>query len=175
MVEKVPSWSDAVPRETKEDPQVSKLEVRIVDMDPLRVASVLGFGESPETLATQKMQAFMQSKGLRFEDVRWFGFNNPNPTPGSPNYGYEVWVTVGPEIEAEGEVVIKEIPARKYAVTRFTGLENIGRVWRDLVLWFEDSAYKKPPYWHECLENLLVHPDTPYDRYTFDLYLPITD
>ncbi len=154
---------------------MSKLEVRIVDMDPIRVASVLGFGESPEPLAAQKMQAFMEAKGLRFEDVQWFGFNNPDPTPGSPNYGYEVWTTVDPEIEAEGEVVIKEIPARKYAVTRFTGLENIGRVWRDLVLWFEDSAYKKPAHWHECLENLLVHPDTPYDEYAFDLYLPIAD
>lgn len=154
---------------------MSEIDVRIVDMGPMRVASVLGFGESPEPQSSQKMLAFMESKGLRFSDVRWFGFNNPDPTPGSPNYGYETWITVGPEIEAEGEVVIKEIPTRRYAVTGFVGLENIGRVWQELVLWFEDSPYKKPPHWHECLENLLVHPDTPYDEYAFDLYLPIAE
>ena len=154
---------------------MSELEVRIVDREPMRVASVLGFGESPEPLASDKMLAFMESKGLSFEDVQWFGFNNPNPSPGSPNYGYEVWITVGPEIEGEGEVTIKEIPARRYAVTGFTGLENIGRVWRELVLWFEDSPYRKPPHWHECLEHLLVHPGTPYDDYAFDLYLPIAE
>lgn len=154
---------------------MSEIDVRIVDMGPMRVASVLGFGESPEPQSSQKMLAFMESKGLRFSDVRWFGFNNPDPTPGSPNYGYETWITVGPEIEAEGEVVIKEIPTRRYAVTGFVGLENIGRVWQELVLWFEDSPYNKPPHWHECLENLLVHPDTPYDEYAFDLYLPIAE
>jgi effector-binding domain-containing protein len=154
---------------------MSKLDVRIVDREPMRVASVLGFGESPEPMASEKMLAFMASKGLQFEEVEWFGFNNPSPSPGSPNYGYEVWVTVGPEIEGEGEIVIKEIPARKYAVTGFTGLEKIGQVWQELVLWFEDSPYKKPAHWHQCLENLLVLPTTPYEQYAFDLYLPIAE
>jgi DNA gyrase inhibitor GyrI len=119
------------------------------------------------------MLAFLESKGLHFDDVRWFGFNNPNPSPGSPNYGYDVWATVGPKVEAEGEIVIKEIPAREYATLRCEGLENIGRRWKELVLWFEDSPYQKPPHWHECLENLLTHPDTPYEDFCFDLYLPI--
>jgi hypothetical protein len=48
-------------------------------------------------------------------------------------------------------------------------------VWRDLVLWFEDSPYKKPPHWHECLEELLTPPDVPFDEYVFDLYLPIAE
>jgi effector-binding domain-containing protein len=153
--------------------EVSELEVRIVQMEPMRVAVAHGYGESPELIAADKMLAFLASKGLKFEDVRWFGFNNPNPSPGSPNYGYDVWATVGPDVEGEGDVVIKEVPARRYAVTRFKDLSNIGQVWKQLVLWFEDSAYKKPSYWHECLENLLVHPDTPYEEYVFDLYLPI--
>ena len=25
---------------------------------------------------------------------RLFGYNNPDPTPGSSNYGYDVWITV---------------------------------------------------------------------------------
>jgi DNA gyrase inhibitor GyrI len=152
---------------------VTDLDVRIVEMEPMRVACAHGFGASPELQAIEKMLSFLDSKGLRFEDVRWFGFNNPDPSPGSPNYGYDVWATVGPEIEAEGEITMREIPARRYAVARCEGLEHIGEVWRQLVLWFEDSPYRKPPHWYECLENLLVHPDTPFEDYVFDLHLPI--
>jgi AraC family transcriptional regulator len=86
--------------------KVSELEVRIVDMEPMRVASAHGFGEHPEDLAWQRMLAFAQAQGLDTESVRFFGFNNPNPSPGSPNYGYEQWMTVGPEVEAGGEIVI---------------------------------------------------------------------
>jgi effector-binding domain-containing protein len=154
---------------------MSKLDVRIVNMEPMRVAVAHGFGPSPEAIATDQMLAFLASKGLAFEDVRWFGFNNPDPSPGSPNYGYDVWATVGPEVEGEGDIAIKQVPARMYAVTRFKDLNNIGRVWQELVLWFEASPYKKPPHWRECLENLLVSPDTPFEEYEFDLYLPIRD
>jgi effector-binding domain-containing protein len=154
---------------------MSESDVRIVKMEPMRVASALGFGASPEELASQKMLAFMEARGLRFEDVRWFGFNNPSPSPGSPNYGYEVWITVGPGVEGEGDVSIKEIPARHYAVTHCAGLETIGRDWRQLVLWFEASPYQRPPHWVECLEHLLTPPTLPEDQYTFDLYLPIAE
>lgn len=154
---------------------MSKLEVRIVRLEPMRVASAHGFGTSPEEQAGDKMLAFMQANGLEFEQVRWFGFNNPCPSPGSPNYGYEVWVTVGPDVEGEGEITIKEVPDRLYAVTRFKGLEKISQVWQELVDWFEDSPYKRPPHWDQCLENLLIHPHTPYDQYVFDLYLPIAE
>jgi DNA gyrase inhibitor GyrI len=154
---------------------MSELEVRIVEMEPMRVATAHGFGEGPEELATQKMLAFMESKELTFEDVRWFGFNNPDPSHGSPNYGYDVWVTVGPDVEGDGEITIKEVPARRYAVARCEGLSTIGQVWRQLVLWFEDSPYKKPPHYTECLENLLTHPRTPYEEFVFDLHLPIAD
>jgi effector-binding domain-containing protein len=153
---------------------MSELEVRIVEMPPMRVASAHGFGESPEPLAWEKILAFAQAKGIDVGQARFFGFNNPNPSPGSPNYGYEQWMTVGPEVEAEDDIVIKEIPARSYAVTRFKGLENITRVWQELVLWFEDSPYKRPAHWwSECLEELLTPPDVPPEEYEFNLYLPI--
>jgi len=154
---------------------MSELEVRIVRLEPMRVASAHGFGGSPEEQAGDKILAFLAARGLEFEQIRWFGFNNPDPSPGSPNYGYEVWVTVGPEVEGEGEVTIKQVPARLYAVTRFKGLENVGRKWKELVAWFEASPYKKPPHWDQCLENLLTHPRTPYSDYVFDLYLPIAE
>jgi effector-binding domain-containing protein len=156
---------------------MSELEVKIVKMEPMRVAAALGFGTSPEPEAWDKILAFGRAKGLLddSEGVRFFGFNNPSPTPGSPNYGYEQWMTVGPDVEAEGDIEIKEIPSRRYAVTQFKGLENIGRVWQELVTWFEDSPYKKPAHWHQCLEELLTPVGTPPEEYVFDLYLPIAE
>jgi len=154
---------------------MSELDVRIVQMEPMRVASALGYGASPEPQAWEKILAFAESKGLDPEAARFFGFNNPTPSPGSPNYGYEQWMTIGPDVEAEGEITIKEIPARLYAVTRFKGLSNIGQVWQQLVTWFEDSPYKKPPHWHQCLEELLTSPDVPPEEYVFDLYLPLAE
>jgi DNA gyrase inhibitor GyrI len=152
---------------------MSELEVRIVQLEPMRVAAAHGFGETPEEQAAQKILAFIESRGLRFEDVRWFGFNNPDPSPGSPNYGYDVWITVDADVEPEGDVKILDFDGGLYAVTGFEGVERIGEVWKQLVRWREDSTYQKGH--HQWLENLLTPPDTPYDKYVFDLYLPIVE
>ena len=154
---------------------MSENDVQIVRLEPMRVASAYGFGESPELEAWEKILDFARSKGLLEQpgSYRFFGFNNPNPSPGSPNYGYEQWITVGPEIEAEGDIEIKEFPGGLYATTRCEGVGNIEATWRRLLRWFEDSAYTKPPNFLECLEELLTPPSLPYEEYVFDLYLPI--
>lgn len=154
---------------------MSENDVQIVRLEPMRVASAYGFGESPELEAWQKILDFAESQGLLEQpgSYRFFGFNNPNPSPGSPNYGYEQWITVGPEIEAEGDIEIKEFPGGLYAATRCKGVSNIEAEWRRLLRWFEDSAYTKPPNFLQCLEELLTAPSLPYEDYVFDLYLPI--
>jgi len=154
---------------------MSDLEVRIVELEPMRVAYALGFGTSPELEAWDKILAFGKSKGLLEdpESVRFFGFNNPDPSPGSPNYGYEQWLVVGDDVEAEGDVKIKDFPGGLYAVTRFKGLDNIGQVWKDLVRWQEDSKYKSGS--HQWLEELHTSVDSPPEEYVFDLWLPIME
>jgi hypothetical protein len=99
---------------------MNEFKVRLVKLEPLRVASVHGFGQSPEDEAWQKLMAWAKPKGYLDdkEHHRIFGFNNPNPSPGSPNYGYEFWMVVGPEVQPEGEVEIKEFPGGLYAVAR---------------------------------------------------------
>jgi hypothetical protein len=52
---------------------------------------------------------------------RTFGFNNPDPSPGSPNYGYEIWLGVGPDVEESPPIEIKQVVLGKYAVTRCVG------------------------------------------------------
>ena len=153
---------------------MSELEVRIVNLEPVRVAYTLGFSETPEDDAWKKMRGWAEKNGvLGSPETRNFGFNNPNPSPGSPNYGYEIWLTVGPDVEGEGDVQIKEFPGGRYGVTRFKDLNNIGKVWKQLVTWRENSEYKCG--YHQWLEELLTSSEIPPEEYVFDLYLPISD
>jgi len=145
------------------------LEVRIVDLAPMRVACAHGFGGGPEEKADEKIQAFIVERGLT--DFQRFGFNNPNPSPGSPNYGYDIWVTVGPHVQGTDEIEIQTFEGGLYAVTRFEGLQNIGAVWQALVNWRDESLYQEAC--HQWLEALLTPSDVAMEEYIFDLYLPI--
>ena len=152
---------------------MSELEVKIVKLEPMRVASAYGFGPSPEGVAGEKIGEFARKKGLLGKSSRSFGFNNPNPSPGSPNYGYEAWRQVAPDVEPEGDIRIIQFEGGLYAVTQFKGLDNIGRIWKKLVEWREDSKYKCSN--HQWLEELLTPADAPMDEYVFNLYLPIAE
>lgn len=67
-----------------------------------------------------KLRAWAKSKGLldSLAQHRIFGFDLPAPAPGSPDHGYEFWIPVGPDVEAEGEITMKEFAGSLYAVTR---------------------------------------------------------
>lgn len=142
----------------------------------MRVASAYGFGDSPEAIAHEKMVNFLKAKGL-LEDYGTkypsYGFNNPNPSAGSPNYGYEIWVPIEADVEPVGDIRIIDVPGGCYAVTRFEGLEKIGQVWQALVNWCENSPYQMAH--HQCLEHLLNPLETEMSKYVFDLYLPIAE
>jgi DNA gyrase inhibitor GyrI len=150
-------------------------DVRIVELPPMRVASALGYGEQPEDQAATMITQFARKIGLEpgSSDYRTFGFNNPNPTPGSPNYGYEIWLVIGPDIEAEEPITIKDVPGGQYAVIRFTGLSRIGEYWRALAAWFEDSPYSYPASCPPGLEEVVNPTETDPEKWTFDLYFPI--
>ncbi|MEA3327937.1 MAG: GyrI-like domain-containing protein [Chloroflexota bacterium] len=157
---------------------MSELDVRIVKLEPMRVASFLGFGESPEELAFEKLFAWAKPKELLVEPGknRLFGFNNSNPSKGSPNYGYEVWIVIGPDVAAERDMEIKAFEGGLYAVTQCVvpkgQFEVIGDTWKKLVTWREDSKYKCGN--HQWLEESLPMnlPDT---EFVLDLYLPISE
>ncbi|NLX09151.1 MAG: hypothetical protein GXY36_05810 [Chloroflexi bacterium] len=149
---------------------MSEIDVRIVRLEPMRVAMAHGFGPSPEVIAWEKLLAWMQATGLRPEEHRFFGFNNPDPSPGSPNYGYEQWVTVGPEVQPGGDITIKEFGGGLYAVTRCK-LPQITETWRRLAAWREDSPYRCAS--HQWLEEALSPAVEPFDEVVLDIYIPI--
>jgi DNA gyrase inhibitor GyrI len=153
---------------------MSTLSVSIVQLPPMRVISAYGYGPQPEDLAHAQMRAFMQAQGLLPEygtKYRHFGFNNPSPAPGSPNYGYEIWVEAPAEIEPTAGLRVHAFSGGLYAVTRFTGLEKITDVWGALVRWREASPYL--PGNHQWLENLHNPLEEDAARLVFDLYLPV--
>ncbi len=156
---------------------MNTLDVRLVTLAPMRVASFYGFGPSPEFVAWEKLMAWSRSEGLLDGPAqpRIFGFNNPNPSAGSPNYGYEFWIEVDPQLAVENgnkvEVKVLEFAGGRYAVTRCQGVEAIPATWQALVHWLADSSHQ--PGSHQWLEEHRGPVDAPPEGWAFDLYAPI--
>jgi DNA gyrase inhibitor GyrI len=162
---------------------MSNLDVRIVRLEPSRVVAAYAFGSRPEMYAWEKLLFWAKSKGLLNAATlpRFFGFSNPVPDPGSPNYGYEQWMTVAPDVTADltadvtanGEVQAKEFSGGLYAVTRCR-LSEIRETWKRLTEWNEEGPYRLAH--HQWLEECLTPPvpvtGTERDL-VYDLYLPI--
>jgi DNA gyrase inhibitor GyrI len=153
------------------------LNVRIVRLPSLRVACVNGYGEGPETLAFDKMRAYVKEKGFDRDGQphRFFGFNNPNPSAGSPLYGYDVWVTVDQNVQSEDEVKVLDFPGGLYAVLSIhpiTG-EEIFPAWQQLVAWREKSKYR--PASHQWLEEHIGDIKLSFPDLTLDLFMPIAE
>ena len=164
---------------------MSKIDVEVVKLEPMRVASIWGFGESPEAEAWEKLETWARPKGLLDDPEKHpiFGFNNPNPSAGSPNYGYELWLVVGPEVEPKEETRVKDFDGGLYAVARCEvpkgEYDVIGVTWKELVAWREDSRYKCAT--HQWLEKSVqisqwdVPLNDPGIEFVMDLYLPIAE
>lgn len=156
---------------------MSEQIVQIVKLEPLRAARFHGFGEQPEDLAWQQLAAWAQPKGLLdFSAAHCiFGFNHPSPAPGSPNYGYEFWLTLSPE-EESSDVEMVDFAGGLYAVTRCVVRDDPGEVipaaWKRLVAWCENSPYQSAT--HQWLERHIQN-DVPGENFTLDLYLPIAE
>ncbi len=167
---------------TKEEHTMKEFKVKIVKLDPMRVASVQVISETPEHDAWEKMRAWTGSKGL-LEDIEKhpvFGFNNPNPSPDRKEYGYEFWIRVEPEIEPEDDIEIKNFEGGLYAVTtcnlkeeidsEFFKKEGYLESWKKIVDWIKSSKYTFGS--RQCLEK--AHdPEASDEEFILDLYCPL--
>jgi predicted transcriptional regulator YdeE len=161
--------------ESRKEKNMSEIKVEIKKLKPMRMISAYCFGKEPEGIAWNKLKEFAIGKGLYNvgNPPSTYGFNNPNPCHGSPNYGYEIWLPVESTVAPEGDLRVIEFTGGLYAVTKFKDLAKIGEVWGELVKWRETSKYR--PGYHQWLEELLTNPDLPPEEYVFNLYLPITE
>jgi len=137
-----------------------------------------GFGPSPEREAWEKLITWAKEKNIWDTPHRLFGYNNPDPTPGSPNYGYDVWMTVDDSVQADGEARIIEFPGGLYAVTTVHAGpqgEGIFETWKKLAAWVENSGYSAEYYRRICLEESLPVKAVIEGGFTLDLYEPIAE
>ncbi|MDJ0701631.1 MAG: GyrI-like domain-containing protein [Woeseiaceae bacterium] len=150
---------------------MSELNVRIDELEPMRVASVCVISESPETAAWARLRSWAEAKGYLGDVDRYpvFGFNNPGPSADRAEYGYEFWIRVPGDAVAEGEIEIKDFPGGLYAVTSHPGIPN-PEIWMRLWDWVQSSSYE----WREVHELEKPHDPlaAPGDM-TFDLLLPV--
>ena len=139
------------------------------------VASVHAFGEAPEQEAWRRLRLWAVPRAL-FSDFNRhpvFGFNNPNPSPGSKEYGYELWIRVdGPE-EGESAVTFREFEGGLFAVTtcKLRGDPDIAASWRRLWEWAQRGPYR----WRRAQElEKVLDPNAAEDEMVLELYLPVT-
>lgn len=153
---------------------MSELDVKIVKLEPIRVICFNGFGDGPEQEALGKLFAWAKMHG---KNGRVFGYNNPNPAAGSPNYGYDAWMVVDGSAEADGEAQIIDFSGGLYAVTRCVVTkpwEDIPGTWQKLVRWRENSRYREASHqWLE--EHIAPVGEAGEENFTLDLFLPIKE
>jgi DNA gyrase inhibitor GyrI len=155
---------------------MENLAIRLVDLEPMHVIAACGYGDNPELQAWDMILDFAAEHDLEPWDRthRFFGFNNPEPTPDSSTYGYEQWMTIADEVDsAATPLEIKEVPGGRYATLRIHGLETIGDAWDHLVRWCENHGYHVAGDRTQCLEELLTPFDRPTHEWEMDLYLAV--
>ncbi|MFX0065146.1 MAG: GyrI-like domain-containing protein [Candidatus Hermodarchaeota archaeon] len=153
--------------------------VRIVKLEPMRVAYYCAFSKTPEDDASKVMRTWGQPKGFFDNPAKHFhfGYNNPPPSAAGEAYGYECLITVGSDVKSEGEVKIKEIPGGLYAVVRCPGPpeKSIPATWHYLFNeWLKTNGKFELDEDNEPgLEEIITPLEPSQEKWIFDLYLPI--
>ncbi len=95
--------------------------VRIVRLEPMRVARFRSVGKEPEHMSTGYLKRWLMDRRIRNpRDVRIFGFDvEVSPAEQKQGLrGYEVWATVPAGVRAGEGVRIRTVPGGVYAVVR---------------------------------------------------------
>ena len=151
---------------------MKQLDIRFETLPAYHVACFSGFGAEPEMEAWGKLVVWANEKKIfpLKPGVRIFGFNNPDPAPGSPNYGYDFWITIDPSMDEPGLKTL-DFPGGEYAVVHCDGVEVIVQTWQALNQWIEQSEYVYGKY--QWLEEVFLKNNNPDDFDHFDLFMPI--
>ena len=156
---------------------MSELEVQIQTLPPMCVAVAQAVGPSPEGAAWGKLAAWAEPRGLldNMEEHPVFGFNNPSPTKGQTEYGYEFWIRIESDMQVD-DIKTIEFPGGTYAVTtcKVIGdpLGPVPKVWQMLSKWVQASSHRRRRT-HE-LEHV-INPGAPESELVLELYLPIEE
>jgi DNA gyrase inhibitor GyrI len=162
-------------------------ELRTVEIGAMSVLVFHGYGKSPEELAFGKLAQWVKTNDAmsREPKPRIFGFNNPNPSPGSEQYGYDFWLEVpdgsgfaeglqaqSSASEEDDGPVVHHFDGGLYAALHHEGTgETIPGTWKSLVEMVEQSAYAHAS--HQWLEEHFVDFRNTGDVLSIDCLMPI--
>lgn len=153
-----------------------KMDVRIENIEPIRVAFVRHIGPYDECdPAWQKLCAWAGPRGLLGPDAKVIGvsYDDPEVTP-PEKIRYDACIAVGDTVEPEGEIGIKEIAGGDYAITTHKGpFEKLIETYSQLSgEWAPQSGRVVKPT--ACFEIYLNDPDkTPPEELLTDIYVPL--
>jgi len=162
---------------------LTKMEVRLERLEAMRAAHAHALSATPEEDAWKKIEEWAKPKGLLEKRVgtRVFG-RNTYPTDKPEPHGYEFFLTVGPDVEPEGDMEIERIPDGLYAVLRFKNLDNIRSAWQELWKWMEKGEREhigwrkgKHGWVNGFEEHLNWHEKKPPNEWVFDLWVQLKE
>ncbi|MHA2100713.1 MAG: AraC family transcriptional regulator [Candidatus Kariarchaeaceae archaeon] len=164
---------------TKRRQLMKNFECKIVELDPMKVVSIRVISKTPEDDAWKKMKSWAEPLGLLndLEKHPVYGFNNPNPTPGKEEYGYEFWIKIEPDMKIDENIETKQFEGGLFAVAPSKLIEDIDsdgilKTWKNLITWVNDNEEYEIVKNVPCLEKAR-NPDVGMDELILDLYEPI--
>ena len=153
-----------------------ELEVQFIRLQPMRVVSFQAISESPENEAWAKLREWAEPKGY-FDDLEKnpiYGFNNPNPSPGKKEYGYEFWLVVNPDFKSD-EVEVKDVPESFNVVTRCNvedPVRDITEAWKKILEWIKKHKIK---FAGRCGIEKVIVPSHSGEGFILDIYIPVVE
>ena len=139
---------------------MDEMNVQVVTLPFMRYASGWAYGTEPEEEAWKKLQAWAKAKGLLEArgdfQPRVFGFDNPMSAMGTPNHGYEFWVTFEEdrEVQVEGDIRLGTFGGGLYAMMPLTITDpwkEIPAGWQRLDAWVHEHGREMGS--HQWLEE----------------------
>lgn len=153
--------------------------VRIVRLPAMTVAAYCAVSATPEIDCAKVFDPFVLGNDLHKKSgFRSFGFNNPNPSEDSPEYGYETWVTILEDFNVPTPFAKKQFDGGLYASISAT-LNEIGERWTQLYNWCENNDKYKFDSSVQWLEELsmdyeeFISEQTSDGEKQLDLLMPI--
>lgn len=149
-------------------------------LEPMRVAYYCYYGKHPEDNAFAVMRDWINKTGLNINEkkIRIWGFDNPSPSEGQDEYGYEVCITIDEDMDVnDDKIQTKFLNGGFYAVIGVKTDENgeigyeIMKAWKRFNNWLMDSKYIYGG--HQWLEEHLGFDENLNNIGGVDLYMPI--